>query len=132
MKKKLLILFAILVVCAGCASQADVASTNLSKAADQFEIQRKIVFYNGITDTYVAVVEGLCSLGNHDAYGELSVTCKIGPNQYVKHFLGLSDNVTYFCLQLESVPVDPYHHRIIWRPETIIPDIELDTGGDGQ
>lgn len=119
----------ILLLANGCASQADVASTNLSKAADQFEIQRKIVFYNGITDTYIAVIEGLCSLGNNDAPGELTVTCKVGPNEYTKAFLGLSDNVTYFCLQQETAPVDPYHHRIIWRPETIIPDIELDTSG---
>lgn len=133
MKKNLWGLIVVILVVAfvlgSCASQADVASTNLSKAADQFEIQRKIVFYNGITDTYIAVVEGLCSLGNNDAPGELTVTCKVGPSQFVKHFLGLSDNVTYFCLQSESAPADPYHHRIIWRPETIIPDIELDTSG---
>ena len=35
-----------------CSSDADVASENLSKAADNFEVQRRIVFFNGITDEY--------------------------------------------------------------------------------
>jgi len=36
----------------GCVSDADVASENLSKSAEQFEINRRIVFFNGITDKY--------------------------------------------------------------------------------
>ena len=64
---------------AGCTHEADVASENLSVAADQFQIQRRIVFYNTMSDTYLMSLEGLCSLGNSDHSGELSVTCKIGP-----------------------------------------------------
>ena len=129
MKVKLLVLIAILAICAGCSSDADVASRNLSQAADQFEITRRIVFYNGITGEYILVVEGLCSLGNFDAQGELSVTCKTGDGEYKKHFLGLSDNVTYFAEQLEPNQVDVYHYRVIFKPETIIPDIDLETSG---
>lgn len=121
----LALLVILLVICTGC-SQADTASRNLSRAADQFEVQRRIIFYNGITDTYIAVVEGLCSLGNYDATGELSVTCKVGDDLYVKHYLGLSDNVTYVCLQLSPEPVSAYHHRFIFRPTTLVPDLELD------
>ena len=108
-------------------SQADVASDNVSKAADNFEINRRIVFYNGITDQYILVVEGYCSLGNYDAAGSLSVTCKTGPNEFKKHFLGLSDNVTYFAEQLEPAPVNVWNYRVIFRPTTILPDIELQT-----
>ena len=105
---------------------ADVASRNLSVAADMFEIQRRVVFYNGITDDYILVIEGLCSLGNYDSSGELSVTCKTGADSYKKHFLGLSDNVTYFAEQLEPQQVGVYHYRVIFKPETIIPDIDLE------
>lgn len=130
MKTKLLVLITVLMICVGCGGyEADVASTNLSKAADQFEIMRRIVFYNGITGDYILVIEGLCSLGNFDAYGELSVTCKTGEDTYKKHFLGLSDNVTYFAEQLESQRVDAYHYRVIFRPQTILPDIEVDLSG---
>ncbi len=43
-----------------CTSQADTASANLSRAAEQFEVNRRVVFMNGITDTYMLSIEGLC------------------------------------------------------------------------
>lgn len=106
-------------------SDADVASQNLSTAADNLQIQRRVVFYNGITDTYILQVEGLCSLGNYDSTGQLTVTCKTGPASYKKHFLGLSDNVTFFAEQIEAVDVSPYHYRVIFKPATIVPSIEI-------
>ena len=78
MKKLALGLLIATLIIVGCASEANVASTNVSRAADQFEINRRIVFYNGITEQYILVIEGLCSLGNFDSAGELSVTCKVG------------------------------------------------------
>lgn len=127
MKRAILlaILLSIILV-AGC-SDADVASSNLSRAADQFEVNRRIVFYNGITGEYILVVEGLCSLGNYDEEGELSVTCKVGEDSYKKHFLGLSDNVTYFAEQIDPIEADPYHYRVIFKPSVIIPDVDLET-----
>lgn len=112
-----------------CERDADVASKNLSRAADMFEIQRRVVFYNGITGEYILVLEGLCALGNFDAAGELSVTCKTGPSQYKKHFLGLSDNVTFFAEQIDGADVSTYHYRVIFKPQQIVPDI--DVRGDG-
>ena len=126
MKKMVIVIVVLGFLLAGCALEADVASQNVSKAADMFEISRRIVFYNGITDEYILVIEGLCSLGNYDPDGELSVTCKTGEGSYKKHFLGLSDNVTYFAEQIESAPANPYQYRVIFRPVQIIPDIEVD------
>lgn len=114
-----------LALLAGC-SDADVASRNLSKAADQFEILRRVVFYNGITGNYILSVEGLCSIGNYDSAGELTVTCKTGPSAFKKHFLGLSDNVTFFAEQLEAASVSTYHYRVIFKPQTILPDIDFE------
>lgn len=108
-----------------CSSDADVVSSNLSKAADNFEVQRRVVFYNGITGEYMLTVEGLCSLGNFDDAGELTVTCKTGPDAYKKHFLGLSDNVTYFVERLEGKNVSKYHYRVVFKPSTILPDIDI-------
>jgi len=122
--KKLIAITAAVAALAGC-SDADVASANLSKAADQFEITRRVVFYNGITGDYMLTVEGLCSLGNHDKGRELSITCKVGPGTYKKHFLGLSDNVTYFVEQLEAKPASVYHYRVVFKPAAIIPDVEV-------
>jgi hypothetical protein len=119
--------FAGLLLLSGCSSDADVASKNLSIAADNFEIQRRIIFVNGITDKYLLVIEGRCSLGNFDAERELSVTCKIGEDQFVKHFLGLSDNVTYVVEQTKAASVSEYHYRVVFKPEEIVPDIDLRT-----
>ncbi len=109
-------------------SKADIASSNLSKAAEQFEIQRRIVFFNGITDKYLLTVEGRCSVETSESAlgGSLEVTCKVGPNAYKKHFLGLSDNVSYFVEQTETADVSEYHYRVIFRPDTIIPAVEID------
>lgn len=112
-------------VLTGCGRDADIASRNLSVAADQFQIDRRVVFYNGITGEYMLTVEGRCSLGNNDSAGQLTITCKTGEDVYKKHFLGLSDNVTYFVEQLEPKKVSAYHYKVIFKPQSIIPDVDL-------
>jgi len=115
----------------GCNSDADIASHNLSKSADNFEITRRIVFYNGITGEYMLTIEGLCSLGNNDKTGQLTVTCKTGTAGYKKHFLGLSHNVTYFVEQVESMPVGTYHYRVFFKPQSILPNIDFKASKTG-
>jgi hypothetical protein len=126
MKKTILIL-AIAAVLGGCSADADVASRNLSKAADMFEVNRRVVFYNGITGDYMLTIEGLCALGNQDSSRQLTITCKTGQGVYKKHFLGLSDNVTYIVEQLEPVAASVYHYRVIFKPQSIVPDVDLMT-----
>lgn len=111
----------------GCTAESDTVSDNLSKEADSFQVLRRVVFFNGITDTYLLTIEGFCSIV--DEGNQLEVTCKVGEDAYTKDFLGLSDNVSYFAEQLDASNVDPYHHTVIFRPETIVPDIDLQTSG---
>jgi hypothetical protein len=123
--------FGLIALLSGCTSDADRASENLSKSAEQFEINRRIVFFNGITDKYLLTVEGLCSVEKAESAlgsGSLEVTCKIGPNKYKKHYLGLSDNVSFFVEQLQDADVSVYHYRVIFKPENIIPDIDIQGG----
>lgn len=127
MRRFTIILAVLAIFLAGCSTEADVASHNVSKAADQFEIDRRIVFFNGITDTYLLQIEGRCSLGNYDDEFQRTVTCKVAEGQYKKHFVGLSDNVSYFVEQLEAAAVDVYRYRVIFRPTEIIPDIDVET-----
>lgn len=131
--KKIAFLLVVLasILFAGCGADADVASKNLSKAADNFEIQRRVVFFNGITDKYLLVIEGACSLGNHDTAKKLSVTCKTGPGRYKKHFLGLSDNVSYFVEQVDDAAVSKDHYRVVFKPSTIVPDIDYRETSEG-
>ena len=126
MKKVLLILalIATAMINTGC-SDASVASSNLSKAADMFELERRIVFYNGINGEYILTIEGKCSVAANS--NQLSVTCKTGANDFKKHYLGLSDNVTYFSEQIDSALVSVYNYRVIFKPEAIVPNIDLET-----
>jgi len=77
MKKIILLIAAVALTLAGCSSDADKANSNLSKAAEQFEVQRRIVGINGITDKALFEVEGRCSLERAD--GQLDVICKVCP-----------------------------------------------------
>jgi hypothetical protein len=124
MKKLIVLLLAMVILLAGCPRDADVASYNLSYEADQFKIFRRVVFYNGITDNYILVVEGYCSL-DVDLDGDLTVTVKTEDGKYLKHFLGLSDNVTYFAEQLQSEAVSTGLYKVLFKPSVIIPDIEV-------
>lgn len=106
-----------------CNDDADIASRNLSKAADNFEIARRVVFYNGITGDYILSVEGLCSV--RDSGHKVAFTCKNDKGKYVKHQLGLSDNVTYFSEQLSAHDVSVYQYRVTFKPDAIIPDFNI-------
>ena len=110
---------------AGCSTDAMVASQNLAKSAEMFELDRRIVFYNGITDAYILTIEGRCSIEVLEQ--KLAVTCKTSETGYKKHHLGLSDNVTYFSEQLETAEVDVYHYRVVFKPESVTSNIELET-----
>ena len=109
----------------GCSNDADVVSRNLSQEADNFKVDRRIVFYNGITGEYMLEIEGKCALGNHDSAGQLTVTCKTGEDSYKKHFLGLSNNVTYFVEQMNAREVSAYHYKVTFKPQEIIPDVDF-------
>jgi hypothetical protein len=109
---------------AGCTSAADQANENLSKAAENFEVPRRIVGINGITDKVLFSVEGFCSIENDGR--KLDLICKTDKGGTIERTtLGLSDNVTYVSTQMGGVKVDLFRPRIIFRPETIVPNIDL-------
>ena len=129
MKRTTTIVSAVVVAAliAGCGgSNADTVSDNLGKEAEKFNVQRHIVGLNGITDKVLFEVQGRCSL--EFPPGRLEVVCKHGPDDYRKHHIGLSDNVTYVNVQTKGLNVSEYRTKIIIRPESIVPDFDLVTG----
>jgi hypothetical protein len=127
MRKSLLALVLVLFVLScwlsGC-SDAEVASYNTSRSADQFEIYRRVVFYNGITDSYIMTIEGYCSIEKEED-GMIRVMVKTEDGKYLKHYLVPSDNVTMFAEQLRPSKVSTGHYRVIFKPSVIIPDIDI-------
>lgn len=115
---------------ASCSTDADTASYNLSKESEQFNLDRRITFINGITNDVMLTVEGYCSVETGDSFLEnaLEVTCKEGPDKYTKDFLGLSDNVTFIVEQKQTKDVSLYHRKIIIKPENVLPDFDVEMG----
>ena len=108
----------------GCASDAYVARSNLETAEQNFELFRRVVFYNGITGDYILSIEGKLAI-IVDTDGDLVVTVKTDDGKFLKHYLGLSDNVTYFSEQLQPDAASDKRYRVVFKPSVIIPDVEI-------
>ncbi|MDE6141625.1 MAG: hypothetical protein K2G03_03385 [Bacilli bacterium] len=118
-----ILLLVVLFLVTGCAfdTDADIASYNVSKEADQFRVKRRIVFVNLRSDTYLYVITGNCSIETDNSDNQLEVICKVGEDKYQKHFLYLSDETTYTVEQLDYSEVSKYDYEIIFKPESIVP-----------
>jgi hypothetical protein len=112
----------------GCTSDADMASENLSTAAEQFEVQRRITVINPISDSVVFEVEGRCSI--EPSGNQLVAICKHGEDDFRKHNTGVGTIGMWSSFQLDPIKVDVYRTRLIVKPETVLPDVDLETSGD--
>lgn len=106
----------------GC-SEADIASQNLSREAEKFNIYRRVVFYNGITDEYILMVEGYCSVEFYP--DKFVVTVKLEDGSFIKHYLGRADNVFPFVEQIEPAKVSDDRYHVVFKPKAIIPVVEV-------
>lgn len=112
---------------AGCSSAADSANENLSKAAENFEVPRRIVGVNGITDKPLFMVEGFCSYESDGTTLEVICLVDRASGEVERTTLGLSDNTTYTVTQMGGAKVDLFRPRVIFRPETVVPNFDLAT-----
>lgn len=127
MKKAIVLsILALLVITffSSCSDDATVVRENLERAEQNFSVYRRVVFYNGITGEYILTIEGMLAI-IIDNDGDLVVTVKTQDGRYLKHYLGLSDNVTYFSEALDSKYVSAKQYKVIFKPTEIIPTIEL-------
>lgn len=124
MKKLLCLLLCLLMVVgmlAGCTAAENV-NHNLSEAADNFQVCRKITVYNARTDLIIMEMEGYMSLSNNST-SELVVTCKTGPNEYKKNYVYLNDFVIYVVEDITDTITDPHHYKIHFY--TALPDVDI-------
>lgn len=118
----LLLAILMLTLCFTGCSAADNVNYNLSEAADNFEVVRKITVYNARTDMIILEMEGLMSLSNNST-SELVVTCKTGKDEYKKNYVYLNEYVIYVVEDITGTTTDPYHYKIHFY--TAMPDIDL-------
>lgn len=122
--KKIAAMMLVLVCLIGCltgCTAAENVNHNLSQAADNFQVVRKITVYNARTDLIVMEMEGLMSLSN-SATNELVVTCMTGPGQYKKNYIYLNDYVIYVVEDITGTVTDPYHYKVHFY--TALPDVD--------
>lgn len=122
MKKSIIGLAVIGLALAGCGvNDADVVSQNIATAADNFEINRRIVFINNMTGDPIQMIEGWCNADIEET--RITTTCKV-PGGYHKHIAGRNATTTFSVQQLDAANVSKDHYRVTFNPSTIIPDVE--------
>lgn len=129
MKKILTMVLAIcmvLVMLTGCETEAQRVSYNLSQEADNFNIVRQLTVINCIEGDILFQMTGKMSITADTADNQLEIIVEDG-GTYVKHFVGLSDNVTYVIedLNLGDNAVAKYKYTLNFNPNMWIPvDVE--------
>jgi hypothetical protein len=118
---------AALLTATACTSEADRANENLTKAAENFEVPRRIVGVNGITDRVLFSVEGFCSYEVVDRKFEAICLVDRATGAVERVTMGLSDNITFVSTQTGGKEVGLFRPRVIFRPENIIPNFDLST-----
>ena len=125
MKKTIKVIIAVIMVmmllCA--CSEAEKVNANLSKQAQYFECERRIIVYNARTDMVILEVEGYMDISNNET-DELVVTCKIGANEYKKNYIYLNDYTLYVVEDITGTHTDPYHYKIYFHTN-VLPDVEV-------
>ena len=123
MKKIIMIMLAIVlmgVVLTGC-TQADRVSHNLSKEADNFNVVRQLTVINCIAGDVLFQMTGKMSIKADVADNQLEVIVENENGLYKKHFIGLSDNVTYVVEDLDITNVSKYKYTLNYNPKMWIP-----------
>lgn len=119
----LLVCFCVLCVIVsttGC-SQADIVNQNISKEADNFNINRRLVVFNDMTGDIKMTVEGKMSITADTADNQLEIIAEISPGVYKKDFVGLNIHTSYIVEQIEVAEINRYKYVVNFNPNMWIP-----------
>ena len=122
MKKTILLVMGLIlmVILIGC-SQADRVSQNLSQEADNFNVVRQLTVINCINGDVLFQMTGKMSIQPDPAESQLEVIVEDENGMYQKHFIGLSDNVSYVVEQKKFKNVENYKYVLNFNPKMWIP-----------
>ncbi len=125
MKNKILVLCTVMILTfllVGC-SESSRISHNISKEADNFNIVRQLTVINCIEGDVLFQMTGKLSITADQADNQLEIIVENEDGSYVKHFVGLSDNVTYVVedLNLGANEVEKYKYTLNFNPNMWIP-----------
>ena len=121
-----LALMGCLLLVTGCESEAEKVSYNLSQQADNFNVIRQLTVINCIEGDVLFQMTGKMSITADTADNQLEVIVEDEDGSYKKHFIGLSDNVTYVLEDLGENTVSKYKYTPNYNPKMWIP-VEVQT-----
>ncbi|MCQ2081705.1 MAG: hypothetical protein MJZ11_08595 [Lachnospiraceae bacterium] len=146
MKKFLIVFMAvIMVVMTGCSANM-IAAANQEREADaaryqseyaktvnklemsesNFKNYRRVSFYNVRLGEIVFACEGYCHV-QIDRDGDVEIVVKVGEGEFLRHYLGQKQDITYFSEQLKpSKNIDNFRYKIVWNPNNWIPVFDSD------
>lgn len=130
MKRKVTILaiMVLALVCAlftGC-TQAEKVSYNLSQQADNFNNVRQLTVINCLQGDILFQMTGKMSIEADTVDNQLEVVVELEDGRYKKHFIGLSDNVTYVVEDITGELVSNYRYTLNFNPKMWWPvDVEV-------
>lgn len=129
MKKVIMMMLvvAMMVGLMGCETrEANTVSYNLSLEADNFNVVRQLTVINCIQGDVLFQMTGKLSITADTADNQLEVVVEDENGDYQKHFIGLSDNVTYVVEDLRASDVSKYKYTLNFNPKMWLP-IEIKT-----
>ena len=131
MKRKIISVFGGLIFLAaaltGCSDAARV-EYNLTEEADNFNVVRQLTVINCIQGDMLFQMTGKMSITADTSDNQLEIITENDDGTYAKHFVGLSDNVTYTIedLNLGENEVEKYKYTLNFNPKMWIP-FEVET-----
>ena len=127
MKKKVLALLlsvSTIFAFSGC-SEASKVSHNLSLEADNFNDVLQVTVINCLQGDVLFQMTGKMSITADTSDNQLEVVVEDEKGEYKKHFIGLSDNVTYVVEDITAGDVSKNKYTLNFNPEMWIP-VETD------
>jgi hypothetical protein len=118
-----LIFITLVLALTGCDSEATKVSENLSLEADNFNVVRKLTVINCIANDTLFQMEGKISITKDNVDNQLEIIVEDENGMYQKHFVGLSDNVTYIVEQTRAKKTEKYKYTLNFNPKMWIPII---------
>lgn len=104
----------------GC-TESERVNYNITQDAESFNVYRRVTVINCIKGDTLFEIEGLMNINADTADNQLELIVEIEDGVYKKHFIGLSDNVTYTVEDISGSQADKYHYEINYNPNMWIP-----------
>lgn len=115
------LLFCISTIFCACDTEANRVNNNITEEAENFNVYRRVTVVNCIKGDTLFEIEGRMNIEADRSDNQLELIVEIEDGKYKKHFIGLSDNVTYTIEDISGSEVSKYHYEINYNPNMWIP-----------